>query len=68
MYCVLMCNPCLSYIVTKQRDPETGQQSLLFQVSALIGFVFVDVGRFLNKQINIKAQLKGDAIKTKQFD
>lgn len=63
----------LFFIVTKQRDPETGQQSLLFQVSVFVGNPYVKsvdltgFGCFGNivqtKQIHIKAPHKRVAIK-----
>lgn len=36
--CIFHVSLCLSLLVTKQRDPETGQQSLLFQVCSLVRF------------------------------
>ncbi len=48
MYFVLIYgHVLLLLIVTKQRDPETGQQSLLFQVSMLVGNPYM-------KQVDLK--------------
>lgn len=59
------------FTVTKQRDPETGQQSLLFQVSVFgwnpyvksVDLIYFCCFRKILKQSKIKSQPKRDAIK-----